>query len=85
LPIPRVVPRRPARGVSSFRFGSPTVGRTDTEHLLGMQFSPRIRDLGNQQLYRLDRSPSYPNLEPRLKNRIRQDLIVRRWDDLLLG
>ena len=51
--------------------------------LLGLQFSPRIRDLGDQQLYRLDRSRTYPNLEPRLKGRIRRDLILRRWDDLL--
>ena len=51
--------------------------------LLGLQFSPRIRDLGDQQLYRLDRSRRYRNLEPRLKGRIRRDLILRRWDDLL--
>ncbi len=51
--------------------------------LLGLRFSPRIRDLGDQQLYRLDRTRSYPNLEPRLKARIRRDLILRRWDDLL--
>jgi TnpA family transposase len=51
--------------------------------LLSLQFSPRIRDLGDQQLYRLDRSRIYPNLEPRLKGRIRRDLILRRWDDLL--
>jgi TnpA family transposase len=51
--------------------------------LLGLQFSPRLRDLGDQQLYRLDRSRTYPNLEPRLKGRIRRDLILRRWDDLL--
>ena len=51
--------------------------------LLGLQFCPRIRDLGDQQLYRLDRSRTYPNLEPRLRGRIRRDLIVRRWDDLL--
>jgi TnpA family transposase len=51
--------------------------------LLGLQFSPRIRDLGDQQLYRLDRSRTYPNLEPRLKGRIRRELILRRWDDLL--
>ena len=37
--------------------------------LLGLQFSPRIRDLGDQQLYRLDRSRTYRNLEPRLKGR----------------
>jgi TnpA family transposase len=51
--------------------------------LLGLQFSPRIRDLGDQQLYHLDRSRTYPNLQPRLKSRIRRDLILRRWDDLL--
>ena len=51
--------------------------------LLGLQFCPRIRDLGDQQLYRLDRSRTYPNLEPRLRGRIRRDLILRRWDDLL--
>jgi TnpA family transposase len=51
--------------------------------LLGLQFSPRIRDLGNQQLYRLDRSPRYQHLEPRLKGTIHRDRILRRWDDLL--
>jgi TnpA family transposase len=51
--------------------------------LLGLQFSPRIRDLGDQQLYRLDRSRSYRNLEPRLKGRIRRERILCRWDDLL--
>ena len=51
--------------------------------LLGLQFSPRIRDLGDQRLYRVDRSRTYPNLEPRLKGRIRRDLILRHWDDLL--
>jgi TnpA family transposase len=51
--------------------------------LLGLQFSPRIRDLGDQQLYRLDRSPTYRNLEARLKGPIRRDRILRRWDDLL--
>jgi len=34
-------------------------------------------------LYRLDRSPTYQNLEPRLKGPIRRDRILRRWDDLL--
>jgi len=51
--------------------------------LLGLQFSPRIRDLGDQQLYRLDRSRSYRNLELRLKGRIRRERILCRWDDLL--
>lgn len=51
--------------------------------LLGMQFSPRIRDLGDQRLYRLDKSKTYPNLEPRLKGKLSRDLILRHWDDLL--
>jgi TnpA family transposase len=51
--------------------------------LLGLQFSPRIRDLGNQRLYRLDRDKSYSNLGPRLNGRVRRDLIEHRWDDLL--
>jgi TnpA family transposase len=50
--------------------------------LLGLRFSPRLRDLGDQRLYRLDRSRTDPHLEPRLKGRIRRDLILRRWDDL---
>ena len=51
--------------------------------LLGMQFAPRIRDLGDQRLYRLDGAKVYPNLEPRLHGRINRDLILHRWDDLL--
>ncbi len=34
-------------------------------------------------MYRLDRSRTHRNLEPRLKGRIRRDRILRRWDDLL--
>src|SRR3954452_22911518 len=51
--------------------------------LLGLQFSPRIRDLGDQRLYRIERDRAYPNLGPRLKGYVRRDLIERRWDDLL--
>src|SRR3954452_23906339 len=51
--------------------------------LLGLQFSPRIRDLGDQRLYRPGRDRAYPNLGPRLKGRVRRDLILHRWDDLL--
>jgi TnpA family transposase len=64
-----------------------TAGYTDLVFalfdLLGLQFSPRIRDLGDQRLYRIDRNGVYPNLGPRLKRRIRRDLILQRWDDLL--
>ena len=51
--------------------------------LLGLQFSPRIRDLGDQRLYRLDRDRRYPALEPLLSGTLNQGLIVRHWDDLL--
>ena len=51
--------------------------------LLGLQFSPRIRDLGDQRLYRMDRQATYPNLDPTVKGIIRQDLILKHWDDML--
>jgi len=51
--------------------------------LLGMQFAPRLRDLGAQQLYRLSRVQKVRHLAPRMKGTIRQDLILRHWDDLL--
>jgi TnpA family transposase len=51
--------------------------------LLNLQFSPRIRDLGDQRLYRMERTPQAPTLEPLLKGTINQKLIVEHWDALL--
>jgi TnpA family transposase len=51
--------------------------------LLGLQFSPRIRDLGDQRLFRLDRQKRHPHLGPLLKGRINRDRILRHWDELL--
>jgi TnpA family transposase len=51
--------------------------------LLGMQFSPRIRDLGDQRLFRVDRQKRHPHLTPLLRGRIDRDRILRNWDDLL--
>ena len=51
--------------------------------LLGLQFSPRIRDLGDQRLFRLDRQKRHLHLGPLLKGRINRDRILRRWDELL--
>ena len=51
--------------------------------LLGLQFSPRIRDLGDHRLFRLDRQKRHPHLGPLLKGRINRDGILRHWDDLL--
>jgi TnpA family transposase len=51
--------------------------------LLGLQFAPRIRDLGEQRLYRMDRTKTYQHIEPLLKGTINQNLITSAWDDLL--
>jgi TnpA family transposase len=51
--------------------------------LLGLQFSPRLRDVGDQTLYRIDRNVKYNHLQPLLKGTINRELIVRHWDDLL--
>ena len=51
--------------------------------LLGLQFAPRIRDLGEQRLYRMDRTKTCQHIEPLLKGVINQDLITSTWDDLL--
>ena len=51
--------------------------------LLGLRFSPRIRDLGDQQLFRVERQKRHPCLAPLLKGRINRNRILRNWDDLL--
>ena len=64
-----------------------TAGYTDVVFalfdLLGMQFAPRLRDLGDQQLYRMSREQNAGRLAPRFKGTIKQDFIVRHWDDML--
>ncbi|MGH9763683.1 MAG: Tn3 family transposase, partial [Blastocatellia bacterium] len=51
--------------------------------LLGLQFAPRIRDLGVQRLYRFDKHTSYGQVDALLKGRLNADLILNHWDDLL--
>jgi TnpA family transposase len=64
-----------------------TAGYTDLVFclfdLLGMQFAPRLRDLGDQQLYRLSRQQQTGHLAPRFKGTIQQGFILRHWDDML--
>ena len=64
-----------------------TAGYTDVVFalfdLLGMQFAPRLRDLGDQQLYRMSREQNAGRLAPRFKGTIQQNFIVRHWDDML--
>lgn len=51
--------------------------------LLGLQFAPRIRDLGDQRLYRLDGGQTCLHLEPLLKGKLKREMILHHWDDLL--
>jgi TnpA family transposase len=53
--------------------------------LLGLQFSPRIRDLADQQLYRTSsvNLENYPNLKSHLPNVINKERITQHWDEML--
>jgi TnpA family transposase len=51
--------------------------------VLGMQFSPRIRDIGEQRVYRADKAHKYRYIEPILSSTINRDLIIKHWDDIL--
>jgi len=70
-----------------FEHTTDTAGYTDLVFalfdLLGMQFSPRLRDMADRQLFRMDRKAKYPNLQPMLKGTINQKLILQHWDEML--
>jgi TnpA family transposase len=51
--------------------------------LLGFRFSPRLADVGDARLWRLDRAANYGPLSGIAHNRIDRELIRRNWDDLL--
>jgi hypothetical protein len=64
-----------------------TAGYTDLVFclfdLLGMQFSPRLRDIGDRQLYKLKTDATiYPRLDARLTGRIDLSRLLDQWDDL---
>jgi TnpA family transposase len=64
-----------------------TAGYTDLVFalfdLLGMQFSPRIRDLGHQRLYKLKNDHTiYKRLDARLTGRVYPTRLIDRWDNL---
>ena len=52
-------------------------------YLLGYSFMPRIRDLADQQLYRIDRDAVYPNLAGLFRGGVDIDLIPEQWDQLV--
>lgn len=51
--------------------------------LLGLSFAPRIRDVADQQLYRVKRQMSDATLKPLFKRRINRQLILDHWDEML--
>jgi TnpA family transposase len=64
-----------------------TAGYTDVVFalfdVLGMQFSPRIRDLGHQRLYKLTNDHTrYKRLDARLTGRVDPTRLIERWDNL---
>ncbi len=52
-------------------------------HLLGLQFAPRIRDLGAQRWYRLDAPPRKEGVAVLLKGLVRSKTLLDNWDELL--
>jgi TnpA family transposase len=64
-----------------------TAGFTDllfgAYDVVGLGFSPRIRDLADQRLWRLDHTTVPSLVEPLVRNRIDVKRIAAHWDDLL--
>ena len=60
-----------------------------TEHLfglcalLGITFMPRLKDLPDQVLSRIDRNADYGALQQLLRGRINLELILEQWDQLV--
>ena len=52
-------------------------------HLPGLQFAPRIRDLGAQRLYRLDAPPRKEGVAVLLKGLVRSKTLLDNRDELL--
>ncbi|MDR3600575.1 MAG: transposase [Desulfosporosinus sp.] len=51
--------------------------------LLGYQFSPRLADIGESRLWRFDTNADYGVLNNLSKNKLRENLIIKYWDDML--
>jgi TnpA family transposase len=52
-----------------------------TAALLGFELAPRIKDIKDQTLYKIDRQQIYPNLDPVLRGTIKPSLIRTAWDE----
>lgn len=52
-------------------------------HLLGFYFMPRIRDLVDQQLYRVDRNVDYGVFAPLLNKTADLDIVIEQWEAMI--
>lgn len=52
-------------------------------YMLGFEFMPRIRDLKDQQLYRVSRELSYGDIDELLTKTVDMDIIEEQWDDMV--
>ena len=52
-------------------------------HLLGFSFMPRLKDLKDQQLYRLNRSDSFGDLHRLFRGTVDAALMREQWDQLV--
>jgi TnpA family transposase len=51
--------------------------------LLGRGYWPRLRDIGDQYLYRMDKSVKYQNIEPLLKATLNEKFTLNNYDEIL--
>src|SRR5947207_3260697 len=51
--------------------------------LLGYQFAPRLRDLGDQTLYRLDPDANFGVVNQLLTGRLHPEWFLNQWGDML--
>ncbi|MCF6777892.1 transposase [Thiotrichales bacterium 19X7-9] len=52
-------------------------------HLLGLYFMPRIRDLRDQQLYKIDKNVSYGEFDALLTKTVDTNIITEQWEAML--
>jgi TnpA family transposase len=52
-------------------------------HLLGFYFMPRIRDLKDQQLYRVDRFVDYSVFTPLLTKTVDLNIVEEQWEEMI--
>ena len=52
-------------------------------YLLGFYFMPRIRDLKDQQLYRIDKTIDHGAVAPLLSKTVNMNIIEEQWDSMI--